>query len=42
MKRLLETLQADWNSIDDEEELEILKSWAKDSKKTTIMYAGTR
>nr|AKO89986.1 odorant receptor 22 [Microplitis mediator] len=40
MRKLLEIIQADWNSINDLEELKILNSWAKDSRKNTIMYAG--
>ncbi|XP_057338905.1 odorant receptor 13a-like [Microplitis mediator] len=40
MRKLLEIIQADWSSINEVEELKILNSWAKDSKKNTIMYAG--
>ncbi|XP_057338893.1 uncharacterized protein LOC130676580 isoform X2 [Microplitis mediator] len=40
MRTLLESIQADWNSINDEEEMKILNSWTKDSRKNTIMYAG--
>nr|WGO81764.1 olfactory receptor 88 [Microplitis mediator] len=40
MRKLLENMQADWNSINDEEEIKILNSWTKDSRKNTIMYAG--
>ncbi|XP_057338896.1 odorant receptor 13a-like isoform X2 [Microplitis mediator] len=40
MRTLLESIQSDWNSINDEEEMKILNSWTKDSRKNTIMYAG--
>ncbi|KAH0569000.1 hypothetical protein KQX54_021706 [Cotesia glomerata] len=39
MRSLLESIQADWNTIKDEEEIKILTSWAKDSRKNSIMYA---
>nr|QNL15004.1 olfactory receptor 60 [Aulacocentrum confusum] len=40
MKALLDTLNADWASLTDENELKILNRWALDSRKNTIFYAG--